>query len=107
MLAMRQGWTEVNVPADVDPAVTLVAAPDLNTRIIVRRIRGTVSNAFSLRSSTTVIQSLSAGNVDIPGLQLATRFGEDLTAFGSGVSDTGDVAIQYAFDRNPQPQAYT
>tara|TARA_R100001086_G_scaffold233450_1_gene155132 strand:- start:2044 stop:2376 length:333 start_codon:yes stop_codon:yes gene_type:complete len=95
----RKGWNEVTVPTDVSSQQTLVSAPDDKTRILVRRVRGTVANAFELRSGSTALETIPAGSVDIPGLQLATNYGQDLTAFGTSVTDTGGPRVQWAFDR--------
>lgn len=100
----RRGWNELTIPTDVDPAVTLVTAPDDNTRILIRRIRGTVTNAFSVNSGSTAILSVPAGTIDIPGLEIATKPGANLRA--SGTANTGQPKLQWAFDRLPTPSQY-
>lgn len=95
----RLGWNEVAIPIDVDPQVDVVPNTDPLVRIIVRRIRGTALAEFALRNGSTLLETVPAGSVDIPGLELRTNYGAALTAFASGVSDIGDVKVQYAFDR--------
>ena len=72
-------------------------------RIMIRRIRGTVDEAWTIRhydgSTYTDIETIQSGTVDIPGLQIVLPEGHSLYANDtSDTVDDADVRIQYAYE---------
>lgn len=100
VLDLRLGWNYVESPADIDPEQTLVSNSNERREIIVRRVWGRANNTFTLYSGSTSGTKLfdgPSGLFDFPGLEIKTDPGEDLIIFSSGVSDIGDVNIQWAW----------
>lgn len=100
----RYGWTEATVPADISAAGGAeVVAGVTNRRILVRRIRGTVDENWTIGrhdgSTYTAMETIQSGTVDIPGLQLVIPEGQSLYANDTSDSvDDADVRIQYAYE---------
>lgn len=102
------GWNEVSPDADITSETVLVSNDDPNRRVIVRRIRGTVADALSVRtkngdSTGTEIASIPAAtNMDIPGLQLRTNPGDSLSCIATDTSS--NLTFQWAYEQKLTPR---
>lgn len=93
------GWTERKLPVDISTAVQLIPSK-ANNRIIVRRIRGTLSGALNIvsrRDSNSITEyTQAAGTVDVPGLQIALP--PEAALFVQGSVTDADAYIQYGYE---------